>query len=97
MTNKIVLIILSVYFVSCSAYHEEHEYAEMVIEKVEKYRFDHGKLPSLVSDIGLTEKLDSPAFYSIESDSTYIVWYGIAGVGNSNVYHSDTKTWREEG
>ena len=84
-------------FFGCNPYAEEQEYADRIIESVEKYRTENGNLPENLEKLGFEEKMDSPAFYRKDSDSTYVVWYGIAGVGNSMVYHSSTKIWKEEG
>ncbi len=68
----------------------------MLIEKVETFKKANDRLPKDVSELGLTEKMDSPAFYQMQSDSTYMVWYGLT-VGESKVYRSLTNTWTEEG
>ncbi len=69
----------------------------MLIQKVEKYKSENGELPETVLDLGLESNMDNPAFYVKTSDTTYIVYYSIAGVGNSKVYYSETKQWKEEG
>ena len=82
---------------SCDSYEEQKEYAEQIIEKVEAFRTKSDRFPKNIEELGLEEKMEGPAYYSLVNDSTYIVWYGINGVGNSMVYHSDSKTWNEEG
>jgi hypothetical protein len=54
---------------------------------------ENERLPKNISEIGLKEAMDSPAFYQMENDSTYIVWYGL-GLGESNTYHSSSKEWK---
>lgn len=68
----------------------------MLIEKVEKFENKKGHLPKDISELGISELEDSPAFYQLKSDSSYIVWYGL-GVGESKVYKSENKRWTEEG
>ena len=66
-----------------------------MIKSVEKFRIEKGKLPNDVSEIGIKEDIDSPAYYSKETDSTYKVWYAIGF--ESNVYYSEKQQWKEEG
>lgn len=80
----------------CDLTCERHQYAEIIIEKVETFEDENGRLPKDVSELGLTEMVNSPAFYQLTNDTTYMVWYGL-GVGESKVYLSTTKNWTEEG
>ena len=93
---KILTFLLLIGLNSCEFNNEQQEYAEMLIEKVETFKKENNRLPKDVSELGLTEKMDSPAFYQIQTDSTYMVWYGLS-VGESKVYRSSTKKWTEEG
>ena len=95
-TIKILTIILFFGIFSCAIKSENQEYAEMLIEKVETFKKNNNRLPKNVSEFGLTEFMDSPAFYQLETDSTYIVWYGLS-VGESKTYRSSTKKWTKEG
>ena len=94
ITSLIVIFLTGLY--GCGVESERKEYAEMLIEKVEAYRGVNHQLPKDVSEIGLVEEMDSLAFYQKETDSTYIVWYGL-GLGESKIYRSMTKTWTEGG
>jgi hypothetical protein len=80
----------------CDVLCERHDYAEMLIAKVEKFKKENNRLPKEVSEIGLKEWEDSPAFYRFTNDTSYVVWYGLA-VGSSKVFRSTTKKWTEEG
>lgn len=93
---KILTLVLLSGLYSCEFNNEQQEYAEMLIEKVETFKTKNNRLPKDVSELGLTEKMDGPAFYQIQTDSTYMVWYGLS-VGESKVYSSATKKWTEEG
>ena len=77
---------------SCNLKNDKQEYGEFLIKKVETFHKLHNRIPENVSEIGLLEEIDSPAFYQKENDSTYIIWYGLS-VGESNVYNSSTKKW----
>ncbi len=93
---KILTLVLLFGLYSCEFNNERQEYAEMLIEKVETFKTKNNRLPKDVSELGLIEKIDSPAFYQIQTDSTYMVWYGLS-VGESKVYRSATKKWTEKG
>ncbi len=93
---KILTLVLLYGPYGCEFNNERQEYAEMLIEKVETFKKENNRLPKDVTKLGLTEKMDSPAFYQMQTDSTYMVWYGLS-VGESKVYRSSTKKWTEEG
>ena len=93
-TLTVTLIVIGLF--SCEFNNEKQDYADMLIEKVETFKKTNNRLPKDVSELGLTEQMDSPAFYQIESDSIYMVWYGLS-VGESKVYRSSTKKWTKEG
>ena len=95
-TIKILTLVLLFGLYSCEFNNERQEYSEMLIEKVEIFKKENNRLPNDVSELGLIEKMDSPAFYQMQTDSTYMVWYGLS-VGESKVYRSSTKKWTEEG
>ncbi len=96
MIIKILTLVLLFGLYCCQFNNKQQEYAEMLIEKVETFKKENNRLPKDLSELGLIEKMDSPAFYQMETDSTYIVWYGLS-VGESKVYRSSTKKWTEEG
>lgn len=97
MSSSIKIFILFLFFAlhSCSYYGERQAYADMLIEKIEKFRKQNKRLPKNVSELGLIEEMDSPAFYQLENDTNYYVWYGLS-VGESIVYRSSTKEWTRE-
>ena len=96
MTIKILTIILLFGLYSCDRKSDRQEYAEMIIEKVYIFKKENNRLPKNVSEIGLIELEDSPAFYEQKTDSTFIVWFGLS-VGESKVYSSLNKKWNIEG
>lgn len=81
---------------SCNFKNKRQDYADLLIEKIETFKKTNNRLPKDVSEMGLNEKMDSPAFYRMETDSTYIVWYGLT-LGASRTYWSSTKKWAEGG
>ena len=80
----------------CDILCERQEHAELIIEKVEKFKQDKGRLPEDLTEIGLDDTQMHLSFYQLTSDTTYMVWYGL-GVGESKIYRSETKKWTEEG
>lgn len=99
MKISIILIVTFSFLIgisSCNFKNEEQQYAEELIKKVESFRKINNRIPENVSEIGILEEMDSPAFYQKKNDSTYIIWYGLS-VGESNVYNSLTKEWKKEG
>jgi|688.fasta_scaffold2156884_1 hypothetical protein len=93
---KILTLVLLFGLHSCEFKNERQEYADTLIDKVETFKKENNRLPKDVSELGWTEKMDSPAFYRMQTDSTYLVWYGLS-VGESKVYRSSTKKWTKEG
>ncbi|WKV11824.1 hypothetical protein [Marivirga harenae] len=80
----------------CDILCERQEHAELIIEKVEKFKQNNGRLPKDVTEIGLDDTQMHLSFYQITSDTTYMVWYGLS-LGESKIYRSETKKWTEEG
>lgn len=68
----------------------------MIIEKVEAYRQEKGKLPENVTEVGIDDNQDHLSFYVKKSQDEYEIWYGL-GLETSRSYNSKTKKWREEG
>jgi hypothetical protein len=63
--------------------------AAQIIAKIEEYRRTHGRLPSNLEDIGVTE---NKIFYNKRGESNYVVSFG-EELGESTGYRSMTKTW----
>lgn len=68
----------------------------MIIEKVEAYRQEKGRLPENVTEVGIDDNQDHLSFYVKKSQDEYEICYGL-GLGTSRIYNSKTKKWREEG
>ena len=80
----------------CDIICERQRHAELIIEKVEKFRQENGRLPENVTEIGLDDKQMHLSFYTKKDSVVYEVWYGLE-LGVSKIYNSKTKKWREEG
>jgi hypothetical protein len=93
-----IIILTTLFFLSscCGLLCERQKHAELIIEKVEAYRLETGKLPEKVTDVGIDDNQDHLSFYIKKSEDEYEIWYGL-GLGTSNIYSSKTKKWREEG
>src|SRR5690554_4678450 len=97
MKQGVIILIFSFLLSSCCGLLcERKKHAEMIIEKVEAYRQQTGKLPEKVTELGTDDKQDHLSFYLKISEDEYEVWYGL-GLGTSKTYNSKTKKWREEG
>lgn len=96
---RIVKMLLYVHLLflafGCDLEKERQEYAEMIIQKAEKFKAEVGRLPKDGTEIGLKELENSPAVYQRTTESTYIVWY-LTTFGETKIYRSATKTWVEE-
>ncbi len=64
-----------------------------LITKVESYQNTHHQLPQSISELGMQEKEEGPIYYLKQTDTSYIVWYGLE-VGESKTYSSVTKQWK---
>lgn len=65
----------------------------VVVEKVEKYRQNNGKLPKSLEDIGIKEEDGVDAiFYDIQSENNYTISF-VMSIDYNKTYYSDTKQW----
>jgi hypothetical protein len=96
--KRVVIILTSLFFLSscCGLLCERQKHAELIIEKVEAYRKENGKLPEHVTEAGIDDYQDHLSFYIKKSEEEYEIWYGLS-LGTSRIYNSKTKKWREEG
>lgn len=92
----IILTILFSLSSCCDILCERQKHAKMIIEKVEAYRQETGKLPEKVTEVGIDDNQDHLSFYIKKGENEYEIWYGL-GLGTSKIYNSKTKKWREEG
>ena len=92
MKSVLKILIIGILFGIVACESENEEYALELVNKVEEFKKQNGRLPYDVSEIGLEEWEDSLAFYEKKSDSTYIVWFGL-DLGESKIYNSQTGKW----
>ena len=65
-----------------------------LVEKIERFRTENGRLPHDLTELGMEEKMEGPLYYQKESDADYLVSFGLT-LGESMVYDSRTKEWGE--
>ncbi len=98
MRKTLYILICVLYFglnSCCDTFCKRHKHAEFLIDKIEKFRTENGRLPKNLSEINVIVNDKTSVYYLKISNSTYEVWYGIGF--ESNIYNSKTKEWREEG
>jgi|SRR5690606_10452801 len=100
ISNKIIknlFIFLSSIFIfsCCGTFCKRQEYAENLILKIEAFKIKEKRFPVDVSELGLSESENSPAFYQKMDETSFEVWYAVGF--ESKIYNSKTKKWREEG
>lgn len=70
----------------------EEKIGNKIIEQIECYRMETGRLPENLSEMGIKESEEGP-YYQLKTDSTYILWYGTT-LGESVIYDSERKEWK---
>jgi hypothetical protein len=63
-----------------------------LVEKIEAYKSENGKLPDNLEDMGLEEKEEGPLYYQKWDSLNYLVYFGTS-LGESMIYYSDKKEW----
>ncbi|MFN8309779.1 MAG: hypothetical protein U0T73_07440 [Chitinophagales bacterium] len=93
-----IIILTTLFFLSscCGLLCERQKHAELIIQRVEAYRHENGKLPENVTEVGMDDHQDHLSFYIKKNEYEYEIWYGLS-LGTSRIYNSKTKKWREEG
>ena len=65
---------------------------DLLIEKIERFRSQHNRLPINMEDMGIKEKEEDQLHYNLIDSNRYIVSFGY-GVGESIIFHSETGKW----
>jgi hypothetical protein len=93
MRNKrsLLIIIGIICFWGCTP--NKQKLGNELIKKVEAYQNTHHQLPQNISELGMQEKEEGPVYYLKQTDTSYIVWYGLE-LGESKTYSSVTKQWK---
>ncbi len=95
---KYVLTFVIIIFLSIQAlkFRENFNYrssGKLLIEKVEKFKKQEGRLPLSTFEIDKNDKgMGQGPYYEKKSDSSYIVYFNI-GFDYSYIYSSVTKEW----
>ena len=89
----IVVLLVITYFIL--VYLETKSYdrkGEALINKIEEYRKQTGRLPNTVENLGLQETMDMGPHYEKIDSLEYYVYFNI-GFDSFRVYESGTKKW----
>lgn len=86
----VIVLLALVAILSYACRNDKEQHAKMLIDRVEEFKRERGRLPENAAEMGIEELMDNLAFYKKENDLTYIVWYG-QDLGESIVYRSKTK------
>lgn len=89
LTITILFSCIVTIFISCD---NTEKTGNEVIKKIENYRSKNNRLPESLTNIGIEEKEEGPIYYRKDSETDYVVWYGLT-IGESRIYDSKTKTW----
>lgn len=68
------------------------QHGNELIEQIENFKKDKGRLPNTLEDLNIEEKMEGPLYYERKDSTRYIVWFG-AGLGESVTYDSNQKKW----
>jgi len=63
-----------------------------IVSRVEVFRTTHGHLPETLDEIGFGDP-DLGLYYHKVDEQSYWVWFGTS-LGKSELYESQTKSWR---
>jgi hypothetical protein len=89
----LVAAILSIRFVPDKIiWHSEINQGNEVVRKVELFRRTHGKLPSTIADLTVSNSLADRFYYQRCDENRYIVWFGTT-LGESLTYDSGSRDW----
>lgn len=86
----IYIFLLCGILLSCKS--NKQKKGEIIVDLIYKYKREKGQLPKSLLDLGVDENEEGPIYYSRNDTDGFIVWYG-TGLGESNVYHSNSMKW----
>ena len=90
----LIMLTFSVAAVSCSSYTSRRiEKGNEIVNKIENFRRENGKIPESLTELGIEVKEEGPIYYRKESGSRYVVWLG-RELGESVTYDSDIHEWK---
>jgi CRISPR/Cas system-associated protein Csx1 len=88
-TTIIILLLLVPVCLSCNA---KLKIGNEIVNKIENFKKETGKLPENLTEIGIKETEEGPVYYEKESETKYLLWFGTT-LGESVSYNSETKQW----
>lgn len=66
---------------------------QVMIERIEDFRMNNGRLPESVEEMGLEKEVSIGPFYNKKEDGIYEILFIISS-DDTYIYSSDTKKWR---
>lgn len=94
MKKVLIAIIISLFFSSCNQDEKKISEGNRIVEKIENYKKNKGKLPESIEDIGIKETMEGPFFYEKKDSVNYMVWFGTS-LGEGVYYYSDSNKWED--
>lgn len=92
----VVIVLLGAFFYMRISENQEYkEKGSLLIEKVEKYKLQYGKLPESVKDLNIQSEMGEGPYYEKIDSIKYTVYFNI-GFDNTLNYYSDTGEWEEK-
>lgn len=70
---------------------EIHE-GNTLVEKIESFRTEHGRLPTSLSEINTNDKTLEKFFYQKCDENRFIIWFGTT-LGESMTFDSVSGSW----
>jgi len=90
----VLIVVASVFYLRNTENRNYKAKGKQLIEKVEKYKKEYGKLPESTSDLGVQAEMGEGPYYEKLDSTNYTVYFNI-GFDNTLMYHSDTGEWKE--
>ena len=94
MKSCISVLMAFALLLGCSTNDGKQAAADKIVQAIEQYRKQNGKLPASIAELGVKESEEGPAFYERKTDTRYVVWYGTT-LGESRTYDSDLGHWED--
>ncbi len=88
-----LIIILLILIPVCLSCNTKIKAGNEIVNKIENFKKDKGKLPETLSEIGIEEKEEGPIYYRKKSETKFVLRFGTT-LGESVTYNSNTKEWK---
>jgi hypothetical protein len=92
-TAALLMVSLVSTILSCGSAQSRE--GRFLVEEIEKFRKDHGRLPDSRDELDVTFEGEQFAFYEQKGPDWYIVWYREKS-GKAMEYDSQSRRWREQ-